>query len=1276
MMKHLYFIFLLSMIFASTNLSAQNSDIWNDLENPEIIGRNKLAPHAFYIPYGDEKQAFEDDWESSPWFLSLNGNWKFTWTKNPAKRPIDFYQSNFNAEAWGEIPVPSNWELQGYGIPIYVNQPYEWTSDPQPPAVPHDYNPVGSYITYFDIPDTWKDRRVILHFGAVKSAMYLWVNGQEVGYSQGSKTPAEFDITPYLQDKNNKLALEVYRWSDGSYLECQDFWRISGIERDVFLYALSEVYIQDFFVDAKLINDYQDGNVEADIILKNATGGKAGKMMVKLQVFGSSTGSLIYEEQQKVKMNNDEMLNTQFQFQLSSPRKWSAETPNLYTVVISLLDKKKNLLEVVSTKTGFRTSEIKNGQLLVNGIPVLLKGVNRHEHDALTGHVISEASMIDDILLMKQNNINAVRTSHYPNDPRWYQLCDKYGLYVIDEANIESHGMGYGSRSLAKDSLWMHSHLDRVQRMVERDKNHPSVIIWSMGNEAGDGVNFTACYIWIKQRDPSRPVHYERALLGPNTDIFCPMYAGIDYIESYAQQKQDRPLILCEYAHAMGNSTGNLQDYWTVIKKYDQLQGGFIWDWVDQGILKTDADGTEYYAYGGDFGSEDVPSDGNFCINGLVSPDRTPHPALAEVKKVYQYVDFEMIDPLSGKFHILNNYDFINLDSYDIFWEIRTQGRNLVEGIIEKPDIAAHASKTFDLDYADLQIEAGQEYFIHFTMKTRFDDGLIPAGYVMASEQIVIPNYEPPHKVLAPAIPEIEAIETEGVLTISGSDFAMQFLMESGEWISWQADGRELLSEAVEPNFWRAPTDNDFGNGMDIRCKAWKEAAHNKELIATSFDALDASRLKFSTQYFLPDVFANLTIDYLINGRGEVVLEQRLELSEVPRPDVELITSSQRGFKKAIDFDALPAQLRMNDPGQVVLPEFTLETLIYPTSFGEENTIWSNHDWAEGKLHFEFRDHGKLYFFLAGNEYEAFVYPFQENTWYLVSLVYSQYDKHLKFYVNGEYIQTITYENAKALDISGISYLGGYSGGSRSFDGKIDEFRLWNTALNADQIASYSYQPLTGNENNLLLYFDFETMNKDTIIAAQGQGMLARYIDLRTIRPELPRFGLRFAVPGNYENLEWYGRGPHENYCDRNTSAFIDLYQSTASEQYFPYIRPQENGYKTNSRWMALTNDAGDGILIDGLPEFSFSTLHNSIEDFDQGSKHNYRHTRDITLGENIFITIDLMQMGLGGDNSWGAMPHTQYLLPAGDYSFKIRMLPLNLNQDNPFTIHLWDVED
>jgi beta-galactosidase len=580
---------LLALLLLIPVARAQELPAW---QNPEIVQINRELPRATMFSFESSELALAGEKERSANFLSLNGTWKFMYSERPADRPEDFYRLNYRDRRWHDITVPGNWEFQGFGVPIYVNIPYEWTTDPQPPAVPSDHNPVGSYRREFNLPAAWSGKQVFIHFGAVKSAFYLWINGEKVGYSQGSKTPAEFNITRFVVPGKNTIAVEVYRWSDGSWLECQDFWRVSGIQRDVYLEARPELRIADFFIRSKLVFDYSSGLLDMDLKVQNAgTGERTATVLVKL--YEADGGESIWEDRLQARVRPEGTIALQTSSTIGGIRPWSAETPNLYRMLLELYDEDDRLIEVATARTGFRTSEIKNGQLLVNGKPVLLKGVNRHEHDPVTGHYVSRESMLKDITLMKQYNINAVRTSHYPNDPYWYELCDEYGLYVVDEANIESHGMGYNpDKTLGNNPVFLKSHLDRTVRMVERDKNHPSVIIWSLGNEAGDGVCFDATYEWIKAKDPTRPVQYERASRNGNTDIFCPMYMRIPDMLKYAHALQDKPLILCEYAHSMGNSTGNLQDYWDLIEAHDQLQGGFIWDWVDQGMAAKKEDGT------------------------------------------------------------------------------------------------------------------------------------------------------------------------------------------------------------------------------------------------------------------------------------------------------------------------------------------------------------------------------------------------------------------------------------------------------------------------------------------------------------------------------------------------------------------------------------------------------------------------------------------------------------------------------------------------------------
>ncbi|NIA31529.1 MAG: DUF4981 domain-containing protein, partial [Actinobacteria bacterium] len=824
----LKFASLLLVLGSTLSFSQQNP--FKDLENPKMFNQNKEEPHATFVPFADVESAMQKKKEESPFYESLNGTWKFKWVRSPADRPTTFYKDDFNVGSWDEIPVPSDWQMQGYGVPIYVNIPYEWTRNPNPPHIPHDYNPVGSYKRDFTVPKEWKGSLVFLHFGAVKSAMYVWVNGKYVGYSTGGKTPAEWEITKYLHKGKNTLAVQVYRWSDGSYLECQDMWRISGIKRDVYLYAAPKLRIRDFFVHTDLNDDYENATLKVDVELKNQMPKLTAKNYSVELTLLDDQGAKIVQAVKNVEINKKKSASFTFAEPVTHPKKWTAETPYLYSLALALKDGNGKIIEAVACKTGFRRVEIKNGQLLVNGVPILIKGVDRHEHDEFNGHVVSEATMLQDITVMKNFNINAVRTSHYPNDPRWYELCDQYGIYLVDEANIESHGMGYKpDRTLGNNPEWKEAHLDRTIRMVERDKNHPSVIIWSLGNEAGDGVNFVATSAWIHSRDKSRPVQYERAGTRPHTDIVCPMYSPIKHLEEYAQKKQMRPLIMCEYAHAMGNSTGNLQDYWDVIEKYDQLQGGFIWDWVDQGLAKY-KNGVKYWAYGGDFGPKDVPSDNNFCINGLVMPDRTPHPGLWEVKKVYQYVKFEPVDLASGKIKIINMFDFKNLNDLDIIWKIMGDGEQLANGIITNPDVPPHDSKVFSLNLPEISPRPGVEYFLNFSVITTRAAGVVQAGHEIASEQIKLPVMKKVAATPLSGLGELRLAQTDSGTIVLGKDFRIQFDNKSGDLVSFLFNNKEMIKKAPQPNFWRAPTDNDFGNRMDRRCAVWRFAGDHRQL--------------------------------------------------------------------------------------------------------------------------------------------------------------------------------------------------------------------------------------------------------------------------------------------------------------------------------------------------------------------------------------------------------------------------------------------------------------
>ena len=860
----------------------------NDWENPKIVDLNKEPPHATYIPYKDIEKALENNPSHSHFYLSLNGKWRFNWVKKPADRPIDFYKNDYDVSQWDNILVPGNWELQGYGIPIYTNILYPF--DPaDPPFIPHDWNPVGSYRRNFIIPKDWTGQQIFIHFGGVSSAMYIWVNGERVGYSQGSKTPAEFNITRYLHPGENSLSVEVYRWCDGSYLEGQDYWKLSGIERDVFLFTVPTTSIRDFFIRGELDN-HRDGILNVNITLKNYSKKSSGKHQILLTFLNSEKGVLFETRITKgIVVPPLEEKNIIFTHVVEQPVKWSAESPYLYTCVLSLLDSSENMLEVVSCRVGFRKVEIKGGQLLLNGIPILIKGVNRHEHDPLAGRAVSEEFMVKDIQLMKQFNINAVRTSHYPNNPRWYDLCDEYGIYVVDEANIESHGMGYDpDTTLGNNPDWKLAHLDRTIRMVERDKNHPSVIIWSLGNEAGDGVNFASTYRWIKTRDPSRPIHYERALQGPNTEIVCPMYPLLKELEEYASEKQTRPLIMCEYAHAMGNSVGNLQEYWDIIEKYEVLQGGFIWDWVDQTFLKEDRNG-EYWAYGGDMGDSKVWNDGNFCVNGLIQADRRIHPHIWEVKKVYQPVKVHPVDLRKGELKIDNKFNFLNLNTLDFVWEIMAEGRKISEGNFQSK-LEPKKSQSFIIDWPPISPIPGVEYFLKVVVKTTDLTPLrVPVGHIVAWDQFKLPVYQAPNKIDHTHFPKIESIsEDQDFVTIIGEKFTLRFNKSKGVMSSFQYKRKEIIIAGLVPNFWRAPTDNDIGNGMPDRCDVWKEAGKNWETISLTAKRVDDWTVRVEISSLIPADDCKYQTSYIIYGSGDIIVENEMtsvnpELPDLPR---------------------------------------------------------------------------------------------------------------------------------------------------------------------------------------------------------------------------------------------------------------------------------------------------------------------------------------------------------------------------------------------------------
>ncbi|WP_346858052.1 glycoside hydrolase family 2 TIM barrel-domain containing protein [uncultured Draconibacterium sp.] len=1046
-------------LFMTISLLLFSQEKIADWENPQVFDLNKEAAHATLMPFGSVNEAFSQRPKQSVYYKSLSGTWKFKWVRKPADRPLEFYKTDFDDSGWADIPVPSNWELQGYGVPIYVNHQYEFSDYKRPiseemkfvdkiyPAnpgkVPHDYNPVGSYRRTFTLPDNWNGRQIFIQFGAVKSAFYLYINGEKVGYSQGSKTPAEWDITKYLKEGENVVAAEVYRWSDGSYLEAQDFWRISGIERDVYIYSTPKVRIRDYFAHADLDEKYVNGAFSMEVDLQNHSEKlRSGDYIVEYQILDANKYK-IAGDTQPAKINKKTDAKLSFVKEIEAPKKWTAETPNLYTLVLILKNEAGEVVETVSSKIGFRKIEIIDAVFCINGVPVTIKGVNRHEHDQYNGHVISEEAIIKEIALMKQFNINAVRTSHYPNAERFYELCDEYGLYVTDEANLESHGMYYGEYSLAKNPEWTAAHIDRNMRMVERDKNHPCVIVWSMGNEAGDGEVFTSVYKSIKERDPSRPVHYERAIMGDNTDIFCPQYPSVQALENYAAKHQTKPYISSEYSHAMGNSNGNLVDLWDVFNrdKNDQMQGGYIWDWIDQALVKKADDGTEFWAYGGDFG-ENMPTDYNFVCNGIISADYTPHPAIWEVKYAYQNIKIEQV---ANNFKITNLHDFIDLSDYEICWTTSRDGVPTNSGILDdinlKPgeSTSEHINTGIKISFDDPVTHVD---FIDFSVKLKSDKAFRKAGFEVAHEQFKFEIEKVSSANEVNTTPPLKLSEIKDKINVSGANFEISVDRLSGTISSYEINGFNLIQKGPQTNFWRPVNDNDKGSQMLNRLGIWREVS--REAKPESVEAFQSAENKIyiTAKYELEKVKSSQSVVYILTGDGKI----------------EVISSIKTSDEKL---------------------------------------------------------------------------------------------------------------------------------------------------------------------------------------------------------PNMPRFGMRWEMPVNFDNLKYFGRGPHENYIDRNRSAFVGIYESKVADQYFNYVRPQENGYKTDVRWFELRNENGIGLKVSGSPTVGFSALHNPIEDFDMETPDDYRHTNDIVKKDGVFICTDLKQMGVAGDDSWGAQPMQKYQIPSGDYQFTFTIEPI-----------------
>mgnify|MGYP001709428513 FL=1 len=1012
--------------------------------DPEVNEVNTMAPRAAFFAYETENLAKADQKARSERYLSLEGKWKFNFSKDHDKAPRDFYSLKYDDSQWTDFPVPGILELNGYGDAIYSNNGYPWRTQfrPEPPFVEERNNYTGSYRKMVTVPADWKGERIYLHVGSATSNLMVWVNGKFVGYSEDSKVSAEFDLTKYLTPgKENLIAMQVMRWCDGSYLEDQDFWRFTGIAREVYLYARPQAHIADLFITPDLVNNYQDGTLEVKL---NAVGAKGETVMFSLK---DKEGKEVAAQTAKVGGNGEVKVN----FDIKNPLKWTAETPNLYTLYTTLMDGKQ-VAEVVPQRVGFRKVEIKNAQVLVNGQPVLFKGANRHELDPVTGYVVSMDRMLEDIRVMKELNINAVRTCHYPNDPRWYELCDIYGIYMVAEANIESHGMGYGDKTLAKEPTYEKAHLERNESNIKIYKNHPSIIFWSVGNEAGYGPNFEKAYDLVKAYDPSRPCQYEQAGQNGKTDIFCPMYYDYGGCDKYSQGDNPRPLIQCEYAHAMGNSMGGFKEYWDMVRKYPKYQGGFIWDFVDQGLRVKNKQGKTIYAYGGDFGRYPT-SDHNFNCNGIINPDRKPNPHANEVRYYYQNIWATAKDLKAGEVEVYNENFFKSLDDVELQWTLESEGKVLANGR-NALDIPAQQKRVVKLDGYSLPADVKGEVVLNLDFVLKKAEPMLDAGYAVAREQFVVNPYTFPTMESVLAVTsgkydtrKVEKEEKVAWVTLSAGNTSVTFNHWNG-WIDYlDVDGKPMLEEgyAITPDFWRAPTDNDYGAGTQRKLHAWK----NPEMKMKSFKVVEnegKAEKGVEVVYDMPSVEATLTMTYTLTPAGELVVNEAM------------------------------------------------------------------------------------------------------------------------------------------------------------------------------------------------------TVNKD-----------AKH------KPELMRYGMQLVMPKAYNMLTYYGKGPGENYIDRNNGDRLGVYDAKVADQYWGYVRPQESGNKTEVRYWQVKDENGKGLEFYSFAPMECSTLNYLASDLDDGWDKNAHqsHSGDLTPRDFSVVTLAARQRGLACVNSWGAIPLEQYRMPYQDYSFTYVIRPL-----------------
>ena len=1047
-------LFLSMACMAVVTVNAQKAPSWQD---PEVNQVNREARHAHFFAFEDEELARQGDKAKSGRYLSMEGLWKFHFVKNHQDAPKDFFGLKYDDSKWVDFPVPGLFELNGYGDKIYKNIGYAWatTFKSDPPYIGETNNYTGSYRRTFELPADWNGQEVVFHVGSATSNLSVWVNGKFVGYSEDSKVAAEFNITKYLKKGQNLIAMQVMRWCDGSYIEDQDFWRFTGIAREVYLYARPKVHVEDFFVNADLKNDYQEGVLSGEIKIAQAKG-----KTVELQ--------LIDPQGEQVRQTSATMFNNgplTFRFEtLGQVKAWTAETPNLYTLIMTLKQGDK-VLEVIPQRIGFRHVEIKGGQLLVNGQPILIKGADRHELDPDGGYIVSVERMIQDIKIMKYLNINAVRTCHYPDDPRWYDLCDEYGIYLTAESNIESHGMGYGDKTLAKRADYAKAHIERQEGNMMSFKNHPSIIVWSLGNEAGYGPNFEKAYDWVKAYDTTRPVQYEQARHDGKTDIFCPMYMGYEDCEKYAKTDNPRPLIQCEYAHAMGNSMGGFKEYWDIIRKNSKYQGGYIWDFVDQGLRdKSKVTGKEIFTYGGDYGRYPA-SDYNFNCNGIIAPDRRLNPHAYEVRYYYQNVWVTDKGLKEGKFEVYNENFFKSLDDLELEWFAggasgghhhdnpgRPEGMTFGHGgTIDISGIAPQQRKLIVDEKMNQTLKrilghhGDQEIFVIFQFKTREAQPLMEKGQVVARQQFVLNPYQFPEVKAETAAVQKE--ETESYVKLDAAGTTLTIGKWSGMIDYLDVDGQTMLvdRESVTPEFWRAPTDNDYGARLQQRFAVWK----NPQMKLKDCKVGDNNVV---AQFDMPEVQGTLTMTYTLQTNGEVLVNEH--------------------------FTPNPAK--------------------------------------EGK----------------------------------------------------------------------------------------DAVRV----------------------------------------------------------PPMFRYGMQLQMPKAYSQLCYYGRGPVENYCDRNSSEFIGVYRNQVADEYYPYVRPQESGNHTDVRWFRVTDEKGSGLEFYSDAPMEASALCHLTEDLDDGvnkDKKIGRHSGDLIGRPLTQVHIQQRQMGLGCVNSWGAWPRQEYLVPCQERSFSFVIRPL-----------------